>query len=156
MSFRIDRAQLLQRQAFRRQLHTLGKAGDPAAILPAFAQLCRDYLEQGRLRLRTAYQAGASGTQLVHGQRLLMDYLLEQIWRLLPRFSGQQPAPDLALIAVGGYGRGELLPHSDVDLLFLVGNETVDPAAQTFIEAFVTFLWDVRLEVGHSVRTIQD
>ncbi|MEK8088172.1 [protein-PII] uridylyltransferase [Thermithiobacillus plumbiphilus] len=156
MSFRIDRAQLLQKQAFQRQLRSLGKAGDPGVILPGFAQLCRDYLEQGRLRLQTAYQMGASGTQLVHGQRLLMDYLLEQIWRLLPRFSAQGPAPDLALVAVGGYGRGELLPHSDVDLLFLVGSEAVDSATQAFIEAFVTFLWDVRLEVGHSVRTIQD
>ena len=64
-------------------------------------------------------------------------------------------ADDLALIAVGGYGRGELHPSSDIDIMVLLPKS--DSADwQPDIERFLTFLWDIGLEVGHSVRSIDD
>ncbi|WP_345860513.1 bifunctional uridylyltransferase/uridylyl-removing protein GlnD [Shewanella algae] len=59
----------------------------------------------------------------------------------------------IALIAVGGYGRGELHPYSDIDLLFLVG-DNLDPVAESRLSAYIAFLWDAGLEIGHSVRTL--
>jgi [protein-PII] uridylyltransferase len=78
-----------------------------------------------------------------------IDRLLAKAWiaHELPRDKG------LALVAVGGFGRGELHPGSDVDLLILV-NKVRDHAAQ--IQSFITFLWDIGLEVGQSVRTVKD
>ncbi len=63
--------------------------------------------------------------------------------------------PQAALVAVGGYGRGELFPHSDVDVLVLLPAEP-DEAARGAIERFVTSCWDIGLEIGSSVRTVAD
>ena len=63
--------------------------------------------------------------------------------------------PELALVAVGGYGRGQLFPHSDVDVLILLP-AALDAAGTAFVERFVGMLWDIGLEAGHSVRTIAE
>ncbi|MCL1048506.1 bifunctional uridylyltransferase/uridylyl-removing protein GlnD [Shewanella abyssi] len=79
-----------------------------------------------------------------------VDALLKKEWLS----HGLQLFP-IALIAVGGYGRGELHPQSDVDLLFLTEGELTADAEQA-LSAFIAFLWDVGLEVGHSVRSIEE
>ena len=61
-----------------------------------------------------------------------------------------------ALIAVGGYGRGELHPHSDIDLMILLDDTENKKNIDKIISQFLTFLWDIGLEVGHSVRSLQD
>src|SRR5690554_2808733 len=81
-----------------------------------------------------------------------MDQLLQRAWQL---FDWQQPE-HLSLLAVGGYGRGELHPHSDIDLLLLVRNDKVRAANHNALSGFFTFLWDVNLEIGQSVRTIEE
>ncbi len=62
---------------------------------------------------------------------------------------------DAALVAVGGYGRGQLFPHSDVDVLILLPS-ALDAAGTAFVESFLGTLWDIGLEIGHSVRTIAE
>jgi len=83
----------------------------------------------------------------------LIDQLLAQAWRhWSPRLPSGKAA---ALIAVGGYGRGELHPASDIDLLILLDRDKPESFAD-FVEHFVRFLWDIGLQVGHSVRNIKD
>ena len=79
----------------------------------------------------------------MHARAELIDAILREVWR------SQLPAgyESWALAAVGGYGRGELHPHSDVDILILVP-ATPDDAGRGVVERVVTFLWDINLEVG--------
>ena len=92
----------------------------------------------------------ASIHDLVHSRAHFIDDVLQQLWQL----TGLAAQPCIALIAVGGYGRGELHPYSDIDLLLLTSDE-LDANTEQNIGRFITFLWDLKLEVGHSVRTIE-
>lgn len=111
----------------------------------------RNLLQQGALRLKDWFGQGAPAEALVLARARLVDALLQQVW--VRWFSAD--APDLALVAVGGYGRGELHPGSDIDLLILLGNQALE-AHRSGLEDFLAFLWDIGLEVGHSVRTVED
>ncbi len=88
---------------------------------------------------------------LVHARAWFVDQLLQHAWSLQ---SCPQGGCKLALVAVGGYGRAELHPHSDIDLLILLENEEHHYLHEQ-ISSFLTLLWDIGLEVGHSVRTVQ-
>lgn len=108
--------------------------------------------------LREAYEADAERFRngddvraLVRSRADTVDRVLRLIWSRYP-FAD---SPDIALIAVGGYGRGELHPHSDIDLLILTRNG-VEADWQDDLGAFVTLLWDLRLDIGHSVRSIAE
>ena len=90
-------------------------------------------------------------SSLVLQRSNFMDQLLAQLWHAFTRGT----ATELSLVAVGGYGRGELHPKSDIDLLVLSAFPLQQETEQQVIE-FITFLWDLRLEIGHSVRTIDD
>jgi [protein-PII] uridylyltransferase len=111
--------------------------------------LCRSFLADGQNTLLERFHAGDDVEDLIHARSWLVDQVLVRCWqRLLGDFDG-------ALVAVGGYGRSELLPGSDVDIMLLLG-EAETPQGSERIERFLTLLWDVGLEVGHSVRTLQD
>ncbi len=107
-------------------------------------------ITDARWLMNEKFGDGADIEALVYGRSWLTDQVLIYCWRRLVNADA-----GLALVAVGGYGRHELLPGSDVDLLLLLaGQETARQAAG--IEAFITLLWDIGLEVGHSVRTLDD
>ena len=107
-------------------------------------------LRQASNTLTEHFQAGRSANELVHAWARFIDSLLIHAWHNL--FDREQP--DLSLLAVGGYGRGELHPHSDIDLMILMRKNTHQYDEQ--LETFLRFLWDIGLEVGHSVRTLQE
>lgn len=86
--------------------------------------------------------------KLVKGLSSLYDEVMCATWKR----AGLDEEPDVAMIAVGGYGRGELHPKSDIDLLLLI-RDGAEPAADK-MENFITFLWDLKLDVGHAVRSI--
>jgi [protein-PII] uridylyltransferase len=100
--------------------------------------------------LNQRFTQGESIRNLVFGRAYAMDKLLSCVWEM---FEWKDPS-QIALIAVGGYGRGELLPHSDIDLLLLFSEEKYIDSNVESLQSFLTLLWDIKLEVGHSVRTI--
>lgn len=89
--------------------------------------------------------------KLVTGRAKFIDGLLVRLWQLI----GLDQVDDLALCAVGGYGRGHLQPYSDIDLL-IVSKRSPKSDVKEKIGAFITLLWDIRLDVGQSVRTIKE
>ena len=109
----------------------------------------REVLNRARRSFARRFHQGVPASALVHMSAAFVDTLLAKAWRAheLPVDKG------LALIAVGGYGRGELHPSSDVDLLIVAGKR---PVFGTQIQAFIAFLWDIGLEVGPSVRTVKE
>ncbi len=111
----------------------------------------RNLIKHSDARLRELFQQGTPAHELVPARARLMDDLLLCAWQ---RFFAAD-TPNLALVAVGGYGRGELHPGSDVDILILLGERAIEQH-RSGLEDFLTFLWDIGLEVGHSVRTVED
>jgi [protein-PII] uridylyltransferase len=109
----------------------------------------RQTLADGRASLRQAFHDKQSCRQLLRHHCALMDGLLESIWQEL-RFP-----PSMSLLAVGGYGRGELFPYSDIDLLILLQTEA-DESQRQSLEQLISLYWDIGLEVGHSVRTVDE
>jgi len=107
-------------------------------------------LKQGAEKLQSLFEAGEPVTALVHSRAAYIDDLLIRAWHYyLPADA------HLTLIAVGGYGRGELHPGSDIDLLILLGDEDHAHLNEN-LEQLLTFLWDIGLEIGHSVRTLAE
>jgi [protein-PII] uridylyltransferase len=107
----------------------------------------RESLRAARSLLQQKYGSHSRPRHLLHAHALLVDEHLRKIWQLLAM------PPELALVAVGGYGRGELYPKSDIDLLILLPADPDEPTQQRLL-TLVQTLWDTGLEVGHSVRTI--
>ncbi len=130
---------------------------DPAAFasqvnasknpLPLFRSFLKDRTEDLKQRFLTSTPA----TELLPLHAWLVDQILIQACRLYT----QGRASQMALIAIGGYGRRTLHPYSDIDILLLLGEE-MDSSLQDAIGHLVSFLWDTGLDVGHSVRTVTE
>jgi [protein-PII] uridylyltransferase len=105
-------------------------------------------LKRGASQLEAAFLAGSPVEPLVSGRARLVDEVLLRAWA---RHIGQPG--ELSLVAVGGYGRGELHPASDIDVMVLAPQSGANPWRER-LEMFFTFLWDIGLEVGQSVRTV--
>ena len=111
----------------------------------------RDTLKWGRERLYGMFAEGAPADSLVHARAHLVDEVLRAAWqKFLP-----ETTRELAMVAVGGYGRGELLPHSDIDILLLHAGEALETHRKA-LEELTAFGWDIGLEVGQSVRTSEE
>lgn len=122
---------------------------------PLSAAAGKQVLLQGRKLLHQRYRENKNGTALLRNYCRLVDSLLRQVWR-----ETALPA-SIALLAVGGYGRGQLFPGSDIDLLVLLpaeGNDAdvMDAIIKARLEQWVSLLWDMGLEAAHSVRTLTE
>ena len=108
----------------------------------------RESLRGAREALHQAYLKGKTPIWLLRAHARLIDRTLQDLW------SAHAPSPAMALVATGGYGRGELFPYSDVDVLVLLGAE---PSAEERgrVEQLIGMFWDIGLEIGHSVRTVE-
>ena len=116
-------------------------------------------LEAGRAEVRRRFEAGAGGSATVEANcyladqliRVLYDYVTEKVYPLANPSAGER----LALVALGGYGRGELAPYSDIDLLFLLPYK-MTPRSEQVVEELLYFLWDLSLKVGQAVRSVDE
>ncbi|RKF22549.1 [protein-PII] uridylyltransferase [Altericroceibacterium spongiae] len=127
---------------------------------PRVVELLREALANGRAELaRRLQEKPSAGHECTHGHAFLMDQLIRvmhdhvvtHVYPAPNRSSGER----LAIIAVGGYGRAEMAPHSDVDIGFVTPTKDT-PWCEQVIEAMLYFLWDLSLKVGHSSRSLDD
>ncbi|WAF84674.1 [protein-PII] uridylyltransferase [Metapseudomonas otitidis] len=108
-------------------------------------------IRQARDVLDARFANGRDIRRLVEDRAWFVDQILREAWA---RFDWSEDA-DIALLAVGGYGRGELHPYSDIDLLILLDSADHETFREP-IEGFLTLLWDIGLEVGQSVRSVDE
>ena len=136
---------------------SLGLLND-TKVEPDLKSLAKGYLERGRALLFERHRQGAGGLEVCAAFSTVMDHLIRHLLGaisgdVLYRFPGQTPR--FAIIAQGGYGRGELNPQSDIDLLFL-HTWKVTPFVESLTERLLYTLYDSGLQVGHALRTISD
>ena len=124
-------------------------AVDPRIDATTYATLSHAWYGALRANLERDFRDGHPVEQLVRLHADIIDQLLTRVWQDF----GLAAQPQLALIAAGGYGRRELHPYSDVDLMILVDGE-LDTQSE-LVSAFLTLLWDLKIDLGHSVRNVE-
>jgi [protein-PII] uridylyltransferase len=116
-------------------------------------------------RLKLMHRAGTSGLAICHARAALIDVLLRSLWNTAKANLTQQAQkefPQVSLVAIGGYGRAELNPHSDIDFMFLHNRQVSTagsrplPYLSKILDGLLYPLWDIGLKIGHSVRTIDE
>ncbi|MEM7487974.1 MAG: [protein-PII] uridylyltransferase [Pseudomonadota bacterium] len=135
-------------------------AGEPKAVRRATVAVLSDAFARGRAAIRAAFEADPTRARRVtRSYAWLTDRVVVATWLVATRHLHPCPNPTegerFAVIAVGGYGRGEMAPFSDVDLLFLTPWK-VTPWVESVVESMLYILWDLKLKVGHSTRTVKD
>ncbi len=122
----------------------------------------RKFHQDGLERIANRHRSGTGGTQIVDETTGLMDQLVMKIWQHALREGSRNSPIDLSanpprvsLVAIGGYGRAQLHPRSDVDILFLHRKKLTE-LEEELIKSTLRTLWDVGLDIGHAVRTTTD
>ena len=121
-----------------------------SSSIPIETAFLRNSLEQGQRYLQQQFEANNDIVKLVQQRAIYVDKAIRVLWA-----QNVNITLPISLLAVGGYGRGELHPYSDIDLLILIDDSlSADPPES--ISLFLTKLWDIGLEIGHSVRTLKE
>lgn len=124
---------------------------------------CKTFLRLESAMIRMRHDAGESGLTVTHARAAMIDVLLGHLFEYATeswkQTQGPLPAP-VSLVALGGYGRGELSPLSDIDIMFLFPSKVkltaVKPLQEQLVNEILYILWDCNLKVGHSTRTVDD
>ena len=151
------RRRIIDRKALAAGLHGLASGG---ASDGGVLELLKDVLAAGHGEVRRRFEdTSAAGADVVAANSYLMDQLLRSIHEFAAThvypLANPTPGEQLAIVATGGYGRGELAPYSDIDLLFLVPYKRT-PHTEQIVEYMLYLLWDMGLKVGHATRSIDD
>ena len=132
----------------------------PTQELPRY----KTFLKVQTHRLKIAHRGGAGGLEICRGRAALIDLLLRNMWGSVKQnmsAQAQREFPEIALVAVGGYGRSELNPYSDIDFMFLHEGQVAAankplPILSRLIDGILYPLWDIGLKIGYAVRTVED
>ena len=145
--------------------------GDAEARLPLLAETdtaerlsrYKAFLKVETHRLKLWHRGGAGGRELCQARAAMLDALLRHLWesaRGSLSLQAQKEFPPLALVAIGGYGRAELNPYSDIDFMFLHYGQVAAgkplPYLSRLIHGVLYPLWDIGLKVGYAVRSLDD
>src|SRR5260370_4910228 len=125
---------------------------------------CQNFLKVESHRLKIWHRAGGGGRCGCQGRAALTDIVLRHLWGASKNWlsaKAQVEFPSLALVALGGYGRAELNPHSDIDVMFLHDGQVAAgskplPHLAKLMDGILYPLWDLGFKIGHSVRTLAD
>ena len=153
--------QLIDSAALRKKLDALAGKADakPAETRTKALALVKETLAAGRQTGEKLLVEDGGGTACA----MRLSHLMDEIIRALHDFAvtqvehakGEPPAPRMAVVATGGYGRGTLAPGSDIDLLFLLPAKQT-PWGEAIVEYMLYMLWDLGLKVGHATRNIDE
>ncbi|HEY3857884.1 MAG TPA: [protein-PII] uridylyltransferase [Verrucomicrobiae bacterium] len=147
------------------QAHAAAKLVLPPKASPR-TELARykNFLKVETHRLKILHRAGGGGREICRARSMIIDLVLRHILEGTKNASpllADKPWPRFSLVAIGGYGRAELNPHSDIDIMFLHESDMVtqgkaSPALAELIDGLLYTLWDLGFKVGHSVRAVSD
>jgi [protein-PII] uridylyltransferase len=123
----------------------------------------KNFLKVESHRLKLLHRAGADGLEICQARAAILDALLLHLWETTRgnlSAAAQKEFPQIALVAIGGYGRAELNPHSDIDFMFLHAGQVAMtkplPHLARLIDGILYPLWDIGLKIGYSVRDLED
>ncbi len=146
--------QVLEISAFQ-PLELLHQAKSFELARPALLENAKAFLEEQMERIRGAHRHGASGTAITRALTELFDLLVGQLYEASAWQLDAKSVNNCALLALGGYGRREMNPRSDLDLMFYFTDSGRD-AAEKISDRLLYLLWDLSLDVGYSVRSASD
>ena len=131
----------------------------PALDRGPFVAPLKATLTKGHAEIRSRFEATGDGAAVMREQCFLMDQLIRVLFELVTGEIYPLPNPTsgerLAIVAVGGYGRGELAPYSDIDLLFLLPYKQT-PHTEQVVEYLLYLLWDLGLKIGQATRSVEE
>src|SRR3954451_4856468 len=151
---------IIDRRALAEQLaQAIAESGKPATDRSVVLPPLRDALAHGRAEIRRRFEAEGNAARAIREQGFLVDQLIRVLYDLVTGavypMANPTEGEKLAIVAVGGYGRGEMAPFSDIDLLFLLPYKQT-PHTEQVIEYLLYLLWDLGLKVGQAVRSVAD
>ena len=125
---------------------------------PLYLSGCKNFLAKYREEIRLRHSSGDTGSNVTHLLSDMMDELNNRLFLSIvyDLGGGDSMLEHVSLVAVGGYGRGELNPYSDIDIMFLHDGVLPVTTVEDIAQKLLYFLWDMRLDVGYSVRKIAD
>ena len=153
----VEPRRIVNRRKLAAELEALEEEGQ--LDRPRIVAILKRTLEEGRAEVVRRLEKEKSGPACAAATAYLMDQILRVLFDLAETtlFPAANPTEGerLALVAIGGYGRGELAPSSDIDLLFLLPYKRT-PRAEQIVESILYVLWDLGLKVGHAVRSVEE
>jgi len=123
-----------------------------SSVVLAVDDLREQYTREMALVRQTCERTG-DGTAAIRRRSAVVDRLLIEMWRRA--FTGQ-PVPNAALLALGGYGRKDLFPYSDIDVLFTFADEKTEVACKDAVRAIIQGMWDIGLRASPASRTVKE